>query len=118
VYGGSYFLLKLYSFIGYDAIENCTAAPGANQPPSPQSRYRISRMSGFSRELNVAACAMLGHRPAGLAYATIDGSAAFGAICGSSTAAVGRLRKWRFRKCGAQLFGKVSQAGRLPPVER
>jgi len=45
-------------------------------------------LSGFSRDLYAAAAAMLGHRPGGLAYATIGGSAAFGAICGSSPATV------------------------------
>lgn len=45
-------------------------------------------VSGFSRDLYTAAAALLGHRPGGLAYATIGGSAAFGAICGSSPATV------------------------------
>lgn len=43
-------------------------------------------VSGFSRDLYTAAAALLGHRPGGLSYATIGGSAAFGAICGSSPA--------------------------------
>lgn len=42
--------------------------------------------SGFSRDLYVAAAALLGHRRGGLSYATISGCAAFGAICGSSAA--------------------------------
>ena len=45
-------------------------------------------VSGFSRDLYVAAAALLGHRKGGLSYATISGSAAFGAICGSSAATV------------------------------
>jgi tripartite ATP-independent transporter DctM subunit len=45
-------------------------------------------VSGFSRDLYTAAAALLGHRRGGLAYATIGGSAAFGAICGSSPATV------------------------------
>jgi len=45
-------------------------------------------VSGFSKDLYTAAAAMLGHRRGGLAYATIGGSAAFGAICGSSPATV------------------------------
>src|SRR5215510_5497732 len=45
-------------------------------------------VSGFSRDLYVAAAALVGHRPGGLSYATISGSAAFGAICGSSAATV------------------------------
>ena len=45
-------------------------------------------VSGFSKDLYNAAVALLGHRRGGLAYATIGGSAAFGAICGSSPATV------------------------------
>jgi tripartite ATP-independent transporter DctM subunit len=45
-------------------------------------------VSGFSRDLYAAAAALLGHRRGGLSYATIAGSAAFGAICGSSPATV------------------------------
>jgi tripartite ATP-independent transporter DctM subunit len=45
-------------------------------------------VSGFSSDLYKAAAALLGHRKGGLAYATIGGSAAFGAICGSSPATV------------------------------
>jgi tripartite ATP-independent transporter DctM subunit len=45
-------------------------------------------VSGFSKDLYAAAAALLGHRRGGLAYATIGGSAAFGAICGSSPATV------------------------------
>ncbi len=45
-------------------------------------------VSGFSKDLYTAAAALLGHRRGGLSYATIGGSAAFGAICGSSPATV------------------------------
>jgi C4-dicarboxylate transporter DctM subunit len=45
-------------------------------------------VSGFSKDLYNAAAALLGHRRGGLSYATIGGSAAFGAICGSSPATV------------------------------
>ncbi len=45
-------------------------------------------VSGFSNDLYTAAAALLGHRKGGLSYATIGGSAAFGAICGSSPATV------------------------------
>ena len=45
-------------------------------------------VSGFSKDLYTAAAALLGHRKGGLSYATIGGSAAFGAICGSSPATV------------------------------
>ena len=36
-------------------------------------------VSGFSKDLYTAAAALLGHRKGGLSYATIGGSAAFGA---------------------------------------
>jgi tripartite ATP-independent transporter DctM subunit len=42
--------------------------------------------SGMSRSLYAAARAWLGHRPGGLAMATVGGCAAFGALCGSSLA--------------------------------
>ncbi|MBK3745531.1 TRAP transporter large permease subunit, partial [Paraburkholderia aspalathi] len=45
-------------------------------------------VSGFSKDLFVAAAAMLGKRRGSLAYATISGSAIFGAVCGSSPATV------------------------------
>jgi C4-dicarboxylate transporter DctM subunit len=45
-------------------------------------------VSGFSKDLYTAAAALLGHRRGGMSYATIGGSAAFGAICGSSPATV------------------------------
>jgi C4-dicarboxylate transporter, DctM subunit len=45
-------------------------------------------VSGFSKDLYTAAAALLGHRSGGMSYATIGGSAAFGAICGSSPATV------------------------------
>jgi C4-dicarboxylate transporter DctM subunit len=46
----------------------------------------FASVAGFSSDLYRAAAAFLGHRRGGLAYATIGGSAAFGAVCGSSTA--------------------------------
>lgn len=46
----------------------------------------FASIAGFSSDIYRAAAALLGHRPGGLAYATIGGCAAFGAVCGSSTA--------------------------------
>lgn len=43
-------------------------------------------IAGFSKDIYDAASAMLGHRRGGLGYATIAGCAAFGSVCGSSTA--------------------------------
>ncbi|HKQ27216.1 MAG TPA: TRAP transporter large permease [Burkholderiales bacterium] len=49
--------------------------------------------AGFSRDVYSAAAALLGHRRGGLAYATIGGCAAFGAVCGSSTATAATFAK-------------------------
>jgi C4-dicarboxylate transporter DctM subunit len=46
----------------------------------------FASVAGFSTDIYNAAAACLGHRRGGLAYATIGGSAAFGVVCGSSTA--------------------------------
>jgi C4-dicarboxylate transporter DctM subunit len=46
----------------------------------------FASVAGFSSDIYRAAAALLGHRRGGLAYATIGGCAAFGAVCGSSTA--------------------------------
>src|SRR4030042_2476831 len=51
----------------------------------------IAFHSGITRNLYSSAHAFLGHMPGGLAIATIAGSAAFGAICGSTTAAAASL---------------------------
>ncbi len=53
----------------------------------------FASMAGFSEDVYQAAAAFLGHRRGGLAYATISGSAAFGAICGSSTATAATFGK-------------------------
>jgi C4-dicarboxylate transporter DctM subunit len=46
----------------------------------------FATLAGFSEDIYAAAAAFLGHRRGGLAYATIGGCAAFGAICGSTPA--------------------------------
>ena len=46
----------------------------------------FASVAGFSADIYNAAAACLGHRRGGLAYATMGGSAAFGVVCGSSTA--------------------------------
>ena len=53
----------------------------------------FASMAGFSEDVYRAAAAFIGHRRGGLAYATIGGSAAFGAICGSSTATAATFGK-------------------------
>jgi len=49
--------------------------------------------AGFSSDIYKAAASFLGHRRGGLAYATIGGCAAFGAVCGSSTATAATFAK-------------------------
>src|SRR5271165_3610216 len=53
----------------------------------------FASVAGFSADLYNLAAACLGHRRGGLAYATIGGSAAFGVVCGSSTATAATFAK-------------------------
>ncbi len=46
----------------------------------------FATIAGFSTDIYNAVAALLGHRKGGLAYATVGGCAAFGVVCGSSTA--------------------------------
>ena len=47
----------------------------------------FASVAGFSEDIYAAAAALLGHRRSGLAYATIGGCAAFGAVCASTATA-------------------------------
>jgi tripartite ATP-independent transporter DctM subunit len=49
--------------------------------------------AGFSSDIYNAVAALFGHRKGGLAYATIGGCAAFGVVCGSSTATAATFAK-------------------------
>ncbi len=53
----------------------------------------FASVAGFSSDIYKAAAAFLGHRRGGLAYATLIGSAAFGAICGSTLATAAAFTK-------------------------
>jgi C4-dicarboxylate transporter DctM subunit len=53
----------------------------------------FASVAGFSTDIYNLASAFLGHRRGGLAYATIGGSAAFGVVCGSSTATAATFAK-------------------------
>lgn len=53
----------------------------------------FATMAGFSHDIYAAVTAFFGHRRGGLAYATIGGSAAFGVMCGSSTATAATFTK-------------------------
>ena len=53
----------------------------------------FANAAGFSADIYAAAASFVGHRRGGLAYATIGGCAAFGAVCGSSTATAATFAK-------------------------
>jgi len=53
----------------------------------------FANTAGFSEDIYAMASAFLGHRRGGLAYATIGGCAAFGAVCGSTTATAATFGK-------------------------
>lgn len=53
----------------------------------------FANAAGFSADIYAMAAAFLGHRRGGLAYATVGGCAAFGAVCGSSTATAATFAK-------------------------
>ena len=53
----------------------------------------FANAAGFSADIYAVAASFLGHRRGGLAYATIGGCAAFGAVCGSSTATAATFAK-------------------------
>ena len=82
-------------------------------------------LAGFSKDLYSAAASLLGHRRGGLAYATIGGSAAFGAICGSSPATVATFtrialpemlqRKYQSSFSGATIAAGGALKALIPP---
>jgi len=53
----------------------------------------VAAYSGMSRNLFLAANALLGHQRGGLAAATVGASAVFGAVCGSSLATAATMSK-------------------------
>ncbi|MEY2683410.1 MAG: hypothetical protein RJA09_554, partial [Pseudomonadota bacterium] len=75
--------------------------------------------AGMARELYNAANAFVGHKPGGLAMASIIASGGFGAICGSSIATAATMTKVAFpemRKHGyhdALAAGSVAAGGTL-----
>ncbi len=82
-------------------------------------------LAGFSKDLYTLAACVLGHRRGGLAYATIGGSAAFGAICGSSPATVATFtrialpemlaRKYQSGFSGATIVAGGALKALIPP---
>ena len=63
--------------------------------------------AGLSAEIFRVAAAFLGHRPGGLASATIGACAGFGAICGSSVATTATMA----RICIPEMTGRRYDAG-------
>jgi tripartite ATP-independent transporter DctM subunit len=79
----------------------------------------LAAVSGLSSDIYKLVYALVGHRPGGLAYATIAGCAGFGAVCGSSpatAAAMGRiaLPEMRLRGYSPQIAsGCIASGGTL-----
>jgi tripartite ATP-independent transporter DctM subunit len=69
--------------------------------------------AGFSSDIYNAAAALLGHRRGGLAYATIGGCAAFGAVCGSSTATAATFAKAALPELLARGYAPGFSAGTI-----
>ncbi|MFD0857410.1 TRAP transporter large permease [Roseovarius aquimarinus] len=79
----------------------------------------FATQAGMSRALYRTAAAFLGHRKGGLAMASIGGSAAFGAICGSSLATAATMGQValpemkRYNYSGALATGSLAAGGTL-----
>ena len=69
--------------------------------------------AGFSSDIYNAVAALLGHRRGGLAYATIGGCAAFGAVCGSSTATAATFAKAALPEMLARGYSPSFSAGTI-----
>ena len=79
----------------------------------------FASVAGFSTDIYNAAAAFLGHRRGGLAYATIGGSAAFGVVCGSSTATAATFaRGGAARRCCSADIRRRSRPARSRPAAR
>jgi len=119
--------------VGFVALSSWSAFLGFlnTAPFSRVSNYSLSvvplfllmgqfaTQAGLSRSLFDSARAWVGHRPGGLAMATIGGCAAFGAICGSSIAtgatmaAVSLPEMKRYGYSGALATGTLAAGGTL-----
>jgi C4-dicarboxylate transporter, DctM subunit len=73
----------------------------------------FATMAGFSQEIYAAAAAFFGHRRGGLAYATIGGSAAFGVMCGSSTATAATFTKIALPEMLSRGYSPAFSAGTI-----
>jgi C4-dicarboxylate transporter, DctM subunit len=73
----------------------------------------FASVAGFSTDIYNVAAAFLGHRRGGLAYATIGGSAAFGVVCGSSTATAATFAKAALPEMLKRGYGPAFSAGTI-----
>lgn len=73
----------------------------------------FATVAGFPKDLYGAAGAFLGHRRGGLAYATIGGSAAFGVVCGSSTATAATFGKAALPEMRARGYSSAFATGTI-----
>lgn len=94
------FSMMLVGITGYAALGGWKAALSilATEPATVFSSLDLATVplfllmgtfatvAGFTADIYSAAAALFGHRRGGLGYATVGASAAFGVVCGSSTA--------------------------------
>lgn len=73
----------------------------------------FATLAGFSSDIYRAAAALIGHRRGGLAYATIGGCAAFGAVCGSSTATAAMFTRAALPEMTAHGYSPGFSAGTI-----
>ncbi len=71
----------------------------------------FANVAGLSAELFRIAYAVIGHRPGGLAGATIGGCAGFGAICGSSVATTATMARIAVPEMAARNYERGFAAG-------
>ncbi|MBL0422949.1 TRAP transporter large permease [Ramlibacter sp. AW1] len=73
----------------------------------------FAAIAGFPKDLYEAAGAFLGHRRGGLAYATMGGCAAFGVVCGSSTATAATFGKAALPEMRARGYSPAFATGTI-----
>jgi C4-dicarboxylate transporter DctM subunit len=73
----------------------------------------FATIAGFSKDIYNAVAALLGHRRGGLAYATIGGCAAFGVVCGSSTATAATFGKAALPEMLGRGYSKAFSTGTI-----
>jgi len=71
----------------------------------------FANVAGLSAEMFRVAYALIGHRPGGLAAATVGGCAGFGAICGSSVATTATMARIAVPEMAARNYDRGFAAG-------